>query len=55
MEFYVGLMIGMHLVHFFEDSIENFFISMGLLDETKLELIHRIEVLEEGICGELKK
>ena len=55
MEFWTGLLIGMHLGHFVKDYIEDLFISLGWIEESEREIIDRITALEEGICGELKK
>ena len=55
MQFWTGFLVGMHLGHFVKDFLEDWFIELGLLDEKERELIDRIEALEEGICGELKK
>ena len=52
---FIGMILGIHLGKLIRDPLENWLISLGLLDEKEVSLINRLEDLEEEIFKELEK
>ena len=52
---FIGMILGIHLGKLIRDPLENWLISLGLLDEKEVSLINRLEDLEEEVFKELEK
>jgi hypothetical protein len=53
MEFWVGLLIGMHLGKFFGEILEKHLESSGIIDHETHEMLDQIEDLEEDVVGHI--